>query len=335
MKRSLWVAVLLVAMAAWPLRSFGGGVEKEPDTGIGKAEDPNIPESKDTGGDEGGGDEGGGDEGTDNPDKANAVTVGDLEGTTHKKAPRATKSSYPMAVIERPLTLTATQAQVTLDVPMIAGTGAGGLIMTQVLRGSYGITQDIQVGVGYGFGVDVLGAKMGVKGYTAGKAFSVDGAYTVIPGWLAATISFPFYAQPFASSMTIGAPFRVTLNKQIALIGGQDLLQIRFAKFPVSLDRPWDNIAGAAVDAVHGTQPSGNLNLTAGALYQRKENLAFTGMIGFFLPDFGSPSKSTSLLFSGIWSKSKTLDFSFRFGFSDLAHPGDSVTFGLFAAYRL
>jgi hypothetical protein len=347
------LVVSFVAMTAWPIAKASaqtqptkGGIEKKDDEGIGKATDPNIPEGKDVKDDSGDDSSSGhepnpdgdtGDDATgDNPDKANAVTVNDLEGGVHKKMPRATKATYPIEIIERPLTLVAAQAQVTLDVPMVFNTGLAGVAMSQVLHGAYGVTRDVQVGVGYGFGLDNLGAKNMAKAFYAGKAFSIEGAYYAVPGWLAPTIAFDFNGSPFATSVILGAPFRITLHKKFAIIGGDNLFNIRIHKFPVDIDQPILTIGNELRTMTGDTQDTGYLNLHFGGIYQHKSNIAFTGMFGALFPSFsGSPSQHTSLVFSGYWSKNKNLDFSARIGMLNLSDASHSFTFGLFVAYRM
>src|SRR5215470_1885577 len=60
---------------------------------------------------------------------------------------RWTKANYPTEIVKRPLTLAAEQAQVSLDMPFVAGDGHPTL--TQVLRAGFGVTQDFEIGLTY------------------------------------------------------------------------------------------------------------------------------------------------------------------------------------------
>lgn len=334
-QRRLWLAVLVASLVA-PAGVFAqtkGGIEQPEDSGIGTAEDPNIPDEP----------EGDDDDATaDEPGDADAVTVGDLEGTTKKKAPRITKKTYPLAVIDRPVTLAAAQTEVSLDVPItlgvqdVGGNDLASAMMTQVIRGTYGITQDLQVGIAYGVGRELLGKESGIMGFEAGKAFSLDGGYTVIPGMLAGTAGLAFFAgDPFAMSLALGAPFRVSLGKKLAVIGGQDLLTFKLVKMPVSVSDPNQNITTAADIAINGSAPNVLLNVTFGALIQAKPNVALTGLIGF-LSTFEGERQPVSLTFGVTWSQSPKLDFSARAGLRSLDRDIDqSFGMGLFVAYRL
>src|SRR5215510_2297875 len=68
--------------------------------------------------------------------------------------PRYTKADYPTEIVKRPLTLAAEQAQVSLDMPFVAGDGHPTL--TQILRAAFGVTQDFEVGLSYSIGLERL-----------------------------------------------------------------------------------------------------------------------------------------------------------------------------------
>src|SRR5512134_3215981 len=60
---------------------------------------------------------------------------------------RFTKRDYPTELVRRPMTLAAQQAEVSLDMPFSGNDGSPAL--TQVLRGAFGVTVDLQLGVTY------------------------------------------------------------------------------------------------------------------------------------------------------------------------------------------
>lgn len=313
--RSAWLAVLV----AFLMPSVAVAEDTEGVDGIGTAEDPNVPDDEETTGDR--------------PDEADAVTGKDLEGPAVVKKARPTKATYPMAIIERPLTLTETQIEVTFEMPVLVGPVGADAQMTQVLRGAYGITQDIQVGLSYGFGLEQLGP----NDFEPGKAFSVDGGYAVVPGILAATISLPFYVDPFAWSVTLGAPFRLKVSDKVAFVGGQELLQIKLVEMPVSVSDPGQNIGQLAAIATSQPAPAGHLNLQLGVLYQHKPNLALSAQMGYFLTDFSSDEQMIPVTLGIIWSKDNKLDLGGRAGVNTLESGDDRFAgiVSLFAAYRL
>lgn len=325
-QRSLWMSILLAVAPAMALAQeeepAPAGDPASPTEGIGTAEDPMSEEDDDAAT-------------YDNPDDPNAVTTDDLDGTAKKKkAPRPTKQTYPIEAIERPLTLTAGQAEVSLEIPL-QSLGSDGRSATQILRGAYGVTQDIQIGVSYGFGLELLSPADGQKAYEPGKAFSLDGAYAVLPGKLAATLSIPFYADPFAMSVTLGAPFRIGLTDKLAIVGGENLLQLAVVKMPVDVANPGLNVATVLAAENSIPEPAGHLNINFGVLYQHKPNLAVTARFGMFFPDFGDLTEAYSLSCGVLWSKSNRIDVGGRLGTADIDEFGETFFLSLFAAYRL
>lgn len=280
----------------------------------------------------------------DDPSKGSAVTAEDLMGRTAKKAGRPTKADYPIEVVKRPLTLTAMQGQVSLEATFAGaddlllprtGTGsdnkADSPVFTQVLRGAFGVTQDLQVGVTYGIGMERLSPAEGDKGFVEGRAFSLDAGYTIIPGWLAAQLSVPFYVSPFAMGVTVGAPFRVVIREKNAIFGGHDLVQIRLKEFPVDpADVAYNTRVREAVE-----KPVANLNINLGALHEFKPNLTGSLQLGYRMIDMSSADAPVSLLLGLIWSKDARFDLGFQAGVLRLDDFGGSFTATVMGAYRL
>jgi hypothetical protein len=298
--------------------------------GIGTATDPNADESGDN-------------SVNDDPNQADAETTKDENPSAQISAkPRTTKATFPVELIHRPMTLPENTAEISLDVPLVFGgtvdaTDTAYKVKgraTEVLRASYGVTQDIQVGVSYGFGTERLSPETGQKGFEAGKAFSIDGGYTIIPEHLGVTLSVPFYADPFAASLTIGAPFRINMSDKLALFGGGDLVEIALNKWPV---RTWDpefNLYQAALDSPGMTSFSrGAVNLQFGALVQLEKNIALSAWTRIHFEDFGDGDPPVPLFLGLAWSK-WNIDLGARIGFARL-DEGESFGLGVFAAYRL
>lgn len=327
MTRSLWMSALF---ALYPLlagaQATKGADQSKPPEGIGTAEDPlagqEEVEEDDTA------------TTYDDPNDPDAVTTRD-SSRRGKQAVRYTKGTYPIEAIDRPLTLAASQFEISLDVPVEAIGADGGPFMTQVLRAGYGVTTDLQIGVAYGIGLELLNPPEGAKAFEAGKAFSLDAAHTILPGNLAAQLSLPFYADPFAWSVSLGVPFRVKITDKIAFVGGQDLVAITLVRFPVDPAQPWMNVAHVALDAVGAARNDGHVNLNFGAQIQAKRNLAFTAKLGLYFPDFDDNNDRVYTLLGAAWSKNPKLDIGGRLGVGDLGRMGDTFGLAVFVAYRL
>jgi hypothetical protein len=277
----------------------------------------------------------------DDPNDPDAMTTRPDPDETAIKAEvqakvRFTKADYPIEAIMRPLTLVEGMAEVGLDIPFVSyGLPADetGRAFTQVLRAGYGVTEDIQIGLTYNFGLQQVAPE---SHYEAGKAFSVDALYNLIPGWLALQVSLPFYVDPFAMSLTLGAPFRLKLHEKIAIIGGQNLLQIKFVKFPVDPENPAYNVGTVAgIDAAGQGEPDGNFNLLFGALFQAKPNLALSLMVGTLFFDFKSEDAPFPLWLDLRWSKSPIFDFGARAGTQAMDDFGNRIFVTVYTAYRI
>ena len=300
------------------------------DEGIGTATDPNVDESDDS-------------SINDDPSQADAETTKDDEAAAAVKArPRTTKATYPVELTRRPMTLPQNTAEISLDAPIVFGGTVDhaastapdlGARATQVLRAAYGVTQDIQVGVSYGFGSERLSPPDGAKGFEAGKAFSLDGAYTVVPDHLAVSLSLPFYADPFATSLTLGAPFRINVGEQLALVGGQDLVEIAINKWPVRIGDPEFNLDQAARGEGDVSPSKGAVNLQFGAQVQLKKHIALSGFTRIHFEDFVGDDLRVPLWLGVTWSK-WNLDLGGRLGFARL-DESDSFGVALSVAYRL
>lgn len=249
-------------------------------------------------------------------------------GGAKKTVVRYTKETFPLAWVARPLTLPADMIELSLDVP--AAVLADAPYLTQILRGAFGVTRDLQIGLTYGFGLQVIDPAE----YEAGKAFSVDAAYTIFPQRLAIAASVPFYVDPFASGISLGAPFQLRIGDRWQVSGGQDLLQFRFAKFPPNPADPAYNVGQVEAQVVGAREPIGNLNLKLRGAYQARTNLVVFLDWGFHWLDFEGDDKPVSMFLGGLWSSSNRMDVGGRIGLSRV-DEGDSLTVGLFAAYRL
>jgi hypothetical protein len=248
---------------------------------------------------------------------------------------RYDKGDYPVELVKRPLTLAGEQLQVSLDIPFVSHDGKPTL--TQVLRGAFGITRDLQVGLTYAFGLQRLSPDTGQDGYTASKAFSVDTAVTIFPQILAAELSFAFLAEPdqFGMAIGIGLPFKLELGDRWALFAGKNLVRFKVRGLPVDPADPEAN--QAELDLIGRGSPTtdGIIKLDLGAAFQARPEVAVFGTFGVAWPDFSTDRQPFSLFFGASYTAARRWDFGGRIGFHDLAHTGESFGLALFAAVRI
>src|SRR4029077_18190557 len=95
--------------------------------------------------------------------------------------------------VKRPLTLVAGMADVSLDVPFVAGDGQP--LLTQILRAGFGVTDRFTLGLTYGIALERLSPPAGVDGVEPGKGVSLDPAVTILPGHLAVQLRLGLYAE--------------------------------------------------------------------------------------------------------------------------------------------
>lgn len=253
------------------------------------------------------------------------------------KAPvhRYDKDDYPTEIVKRPLTLPGEMAQVSLDMPFVLHEGHPTL--TQILRAAFGITRDWQVGITYGFGLERLSSEPGLDGYQAGKAFSVDGAFIIIPQALAASISFAFLAEPdeFGMSVAFGVPFKLEIGDRWAFFGGNDLVRVKLKGVPVDPTDPEYNFAQLGLLAHGSPAADGRVQVNFGVAFQPLPNLALFGTFGVGWPDFGTDQQPYSLFFGTSYTVGKRWDFGARLGFLRLDQLDDSFSAAVFAAVRI
>jgi hypothetical protein len=252
-----------------------------------------------------------------------------------RPAYRYEKREYPRELVLRPLTLAAEQAEVAIDMPFVARDGHPTL--HQILRGAFGVTVDLQLGVTYTVGLERFSAEGEEKGFEVGKAVSLDAAYTIIPGYLAAQLRLAFYADPdvFGLGLILGVPFKITIGREWAVFGGADLVSVKLKEFAVDPADPASNLrdvdnVGRGVDT-----DSGSVDFTGGVAYQAKPNLAVWGTIGVGWPNFDTNDQPFALFTGLTFSPRRFWDIGARVGFLALDEPAESFSVGVFAALRI
>ncbi len=258
-------------------------------------------------------------------------------------APAAKRTGYPIEEIDRPLTLPAVTSEVGLDTRATFGN----LDVEFGLEAQYGITRQWQLGLRYGIGglFDKDGEDIGDGAkFQTGKAFGLDVTYLVFD-WLSVRLSLPVYVDPFAMGGVIGAPMKFKIADKLALVTGEDALEIKFAKFVPSLRSEAANTAAVALDDVGTTLSNANLRLGVGVIYQMSPKMAIRGDFaqrftniggGSDTPGVDSASESPTSIGGQVqYSPSAKLDVVGGASIEDMAAIGDSFTLRAGVAFRI
>lgn len=271
----------------------------------------------------------------DDPSKADALTIAEPEPEVVSTEPARkvafSKAEYPIEITDRPLSLPKNMGELALDVPFFVVGDTK--FMSQILRGAYGIHERWEIGLTYGIGLWRLDPN---SKYEAGKAFSLDGRWQVIPDWIAIQASLAFQvSDPFAMGLGLGAPFRLRIGDQFRIVGGQDLLRFKIVKFPVDAARPFDNLAASQGLLVNVDTAEVNLAVNLAFQYQHKPNLMFFFTFDNYFPNLTVDDHPVSTFLGAAWSKSNRFDVVGRFGAYRLDEAADSLGATLTLALRL
>jgi hypothetical protein len=308
---ALSVTSILVCSAtlagAQPDPAGGGGTGSE----VELDEDP-PPSTDETGGEE-------------DPD---APLIGNQPVETGPTAPAQKKTGYPIAEVERPITLPDFTSEVRLDLrtfpsPIDAEFG---------LRARYGITRQAQVGVRYnigGFYDDGKPAGDDKATFNTGKAVALEFQF-LVREWVAPRVAIPMYVDPFTVGMTLGAQMKFKILDKLALVGFEDVVAFKLGdNFVPDLESERTNEAYADNLITSGFNPDGHLRFDGGVIYQVKPNLAVGGRFGVTFVDFKDDGAPTSLRFQVQHTPKKMIDVIGQLGFTSLA---DDNTFNIGAA---
>jgi hypothetical protein len=243
-----------------------------------------------------------------------------------------TRKDYPIEETLRPITLPALMSEAGLDVRNYIKPYDG----NTALRGRFGITKQIQIGLTYNIGGFFDDADMSsnkIK-FNTGKSIGLDVTYGIF-SWLAVRVALPIYLSPFAMGATIGAPLKFHIGDRFAFGGGAEFISFKIHNFVPSLTDERNNDVNAAfVDS--GTKTSnGNLLFSGFAMFQWKRNIAVGGDFGLLYDDFNDINTPFSLRALAQYSTSNKLDFGGAFGFGDVSNWRDTVLLNLYAQLRI
>lgn len=260
------------------------------------------------------------------PDDPNAVFT-EKEPEPETPTPRQIRTEYPSELVLRPLTLPAGMAEVALDIPVRVEPFS----TTGVLRGSYGVTKEAQVSFVW------LAGTVHEDGFETGEAIALDVRYAIFD-WLAAQLVLPFYIDPFAMGVTVGAPVKFTFFDKLSFVGGADLFEFEIYRFAPELDNELVNVTFEQLDATNTALPCCRMNLIGQAIYQLDPQSAVDLRFGIrkqLETSAGFPEDTPVLLDVGyLYASSNMLDFSARAGFERLDEV-ESFAVQLAAAFRL
>ena len=249
-----------------------------------------------------------------------------------KPAPPPERKGYPIEEVLRPITLPALMSEAGIDVRNFIKPYDG----NTTLRGRFGITKQIQIGLTYNIGgiFDDADMSSDSKKFNTGKSIGLDVTYSVF-SWLGVRVTLPFYLSPFAMGATIGVPLKFRIGDRFAFGGGTDFISFKIHNFVPSLvDERINNFNAAAVDSGTGIS-KGSLFFTGFAQWQWKPNLVVGGDFGLLYDDFNDVNTPFSLRALAQYSTSKKLDFGGALGFGDIANWRDTVLLNLYAQLRI
>jgi hypothetical protein len=244
-------------------------------------------------------------------------------------APEPTKpTGFPIEEALRPITLPENLLEIGVgmnaQVSPYAGTGA--------LRLRYGITSKLQLGLTYVMGgiYDDPATVADKISFHPGKAGGLD-VTVLLQNWLGVRVGLPLYLDPFAMSLSLGAPMRFYFDK-FTLGGMDEVLNIALpfgAKFAPSFYQELVNAVAADRHGSGSTQSRGTLRFSGYGIYQQSRQLAIIGRLALELDDFSANKNVrgyggiTTAIRAGVqYTVKRYLDVGGSLGFDDLARVG-------------
>jgi hypothetical protein len=248
------------------------------------------------------------------------------------------KSGYPIEEVQRPITLPQNMGEVSIAPHLQVSPFAA----SDALRFRFGITPTIQLGLTYLYAGAYDSDPMDLKDKTsfhAGKAGGLD-VTVLLQNWIGVKVGVPVYLDPFAISVTAGAPMKFIFGK-IALGGMEDVVNIRISEFPPSLYNEALNAEGARNKTTGSQQSRGRLRFSGYVAYQQSMKLALIGRLGLDR-DLGAggggaagtstvDTTETFLRGGAQYSPRRFIDVGASVGFDNLARAGSFGLAGFFA----
>jgi hypothetical protein len=248
-------------------------------------------------------------------------------------APRARTSAYPVTEVLRPLTLPDFTSEIRLEAlfyplsPVDAELG---------LRARYGITRQIQLGLGYGIGGFYDDGKRDKVRFNTGKAVAIDISY-LAADWIAPKLSIPMYVDPFAIALALGAPVKFRFGDRFAVVGFEDVVAFKLLddKFVPDLRRESANELAVGQLGSNTIQSDGYFKLDGGVLYQLAPDLVVSGRFGVTFDDFSGDDAATSLRALVQLTPVRTVDLVGEAGWDRLDENASSLHLSIALAVRI
>jgi hypothetical protein len=247
------------------------------------------------------------------------------------------KAGYPIEEVDRPITLPQNMGEVSIAPHFQVSPYMGG----DALRFRFGITPKVQLGLTYLFAgaYDDPSDTSDKVGFHAGKAGGLD-VTVLMQNWIGVKVGIPVYLDPFAMSLTAGAPMKFKFDK-LAIGGMEDVVNITLKRFPPSLYQEAYNAEGAFFDMTNSQQSRGRLRFSGYAAFQQSMKLALIGRLGIDrdLGAGGGGAAGTStvettqtFIRAGVqFSPRRFIDVGASAGFDNLAKAGSFGLAGFFA----
>jgi hypothetical protein len=265
------------------------------------------------------------DAGDENPDDPNsAFNQQEADDAPKKKVEKKKDGAYPARVIDRPITLPGGMSEISLGLPVFVDPFSAGA----TLRGNYGITSEVQIGLRYGMGA------FSEDGFEVGKAVSIDAQYLFTDN-ISAQLSIPMFLDPFALGVVLGAPMKFTFFDSFSLVFGQDLISIKVHEFFPSIDNAAANAGAIALRESNTTVPLWLGNASLRAIYQMNDKMALDAQFGTIFDDTATTESSVQFNVGVLHAHTNKLDFGARLGATDLSLFVESLSINLFANLRI
>jgi len=210
---------------------------------------------------------------------------------------------------------------------------------TSTLRGRYGITRQVQLGLTYVLGgmYDDPNTMSDKVGFHPGKAIGVD-VTVLVKDWVGVRVGVPVYIDPLAVGIQLGATMRFRLTDKVTVGGLDDLITIGAYRFAPSLYDDQLNAQSAQFESTGTTQSSGALRFSGYGIYQHATKLAFIGRLAVTIDDYATTRTNSG--YGGVftaaraglqYSPTRKVDLGASIGFDDLSKLGSFAPSGYLA----
>jgi len=264
-------------------------------------------------------------------------------GVHARVAPPPPATPMPRRLADRPLTL----PRGTLSLAYQAGFGgltekiaysypgndelvrAGGTV-----RVAYGITDDVEIGLRYGTGTLGTIGDAGAR-YEPGKTVALEARYR-LRDWVALRAAVPIHVDPVAAALTLGAPIKLHLTDNLALVMLENVVTVVLDEFVPFPDDEVSNGAAAAARTSGTILADGDITLEGRVIYQVSDTTAVAATLGVVAQDFSmEKDPGMPLLGSVMRSVTPSLDLFARAGFFNLADATTTVHIGAGIVLRI